>query len=244
MLYYTGDIHGSATELSAFCLRMQLSCQDIVVILGDVGANYYRGRRDKIFKQELSGLGPTLLCIHGNHEIRPATIDSYKSKEWCGGVVWYEDEYPNLLFAKDGEIYTIEGLRHLVIGGAYSVDKFYRISRNYGWWADEQPSQEIKSYVETQIFKHSIDIVLSHTCPYRYEPVEVFLPFIAQSTVDASTELWLDEIEARLEYKAWFCGHWHINKRIDKMHFLFHDVESAAQFRNVDERFGSSQCIE
>ncbi len=22
-----------------------------------------------------------------------------------------------------------------------------------------------------------------------------------------------------------YCGHWHINKRIDKMEFLFHDVQ-------------------
>ena len=27
-------------------------------------------------------------------------------------------------------------------------------------------------------------------------------------------------------YKAWYCGHWHINKRIDKMHFLFHGFET------------------
>ena len=63
---------------------------------------------------------------------------------------------------------------------------------------------------------------------------EVFLPFIDQSTVDASTEHWLDKIEDSLDYKAWFCGHWHVNKRIDKMHFLFHDFESADQFTNDD----------
>ena len=28
-----------------------------------------------------------------------------------------------------------------------------------------------------------------------------------------------------LDYKAWYLGHWHINKRIDRMHFLMHDVE-------------------
>ena len=27
-------------------------------------------------------------------------------------------------------------------------------------------------------------------------------------------------IEDKLSYDAWYCGHWHINKRIDKMHFL------------------------
>ena len=27
-------------------------------------------------------------------------------------------------------------------------------------------------------------------------------------------------------YKDWFCGHWHIDKRIDKMHFMMHSVEA------------------
>ena len=50
-----------------------------------------------------------------------------------------------------------------MIGGAYSVDKFYRLSRHYGWWADEQPSEEIKAYVTKQLATHSVDIILSHT---------------------------------------------------------------------------------
>ena len=99
------------------------------------------------------------------HEIRPANIPTYITKEWNGGAVWYEDEFPNILFAKDGDIYTLEGINHLVIGGAYSVDKFYRIIRGYGWWEDEQPSDEIKAYVEKQIAEKSFDVLLSHTCP-------------------------------------------------------------------------------
>jgi len=233
MIYYTGDIHGSAVELQTFCKKMSLTADDVIVILGDVGANYYGGKRDQYFKQELNNLGPIIFCIHGNHEQRPTSFPTYRETSWNGGMVWYEEAYPNLLFAKDGEIFTLGGLKHLVIGGAYSVDKFYRLTRHYGWWPDEQPSNEIKGYVESQISTRLVDVVLSHTCPYKYEPTEVFLPFIDQSTVDASTEQWLDEIENRLDYKAWFCGHWHINKRIDKMHFLFHDFESASQFDDI-----------
>ncbi len=59
----------------------------------------------------------------------------------------------------------MEGTRHLVIGGAYSVDKYYRLENDLLWFADEQPSAEIKTYVEDQITKNRIDIVLSHTCP-------------------------------------------------------------------------------
>lgn len=200
MIYYTGDIHGSKFELSRFAKRMNLTTDDTIVVLDDVGANYYGDKRDHDLKQALSSLKPTILCIHGNHEMRPTTMPSYKMKEWNGGRVWYEEEYPNLLFAKDAEIFVLEGLHHLVIGGAYSVDKFYRLSHNYGWWADEQPSEEIKKSVESQIEQRPIDIVLSHTCPFKYEPVEVFLPFIDQSTVDASTEHWLDKIEDTLNY--------------------------------------------
>ena len=78
-----------------------------------------------------------------------------------------------------------------------------------------------------------IDVVLSHTCPFKYEPVEEFLPGIDQSTVDDSTEKWLDVIEETTDYMAWFCGHWHTNKRIDKMHFLFHQFESSEELQKM-----------
>jgi len=224
MVYYTGDIHGGKYEIVRLCKRMNLTSDDIVVILGDVGANYYENERDHEIKRAFSRLKPTIFCIHGNHEIRPSNIPSYVTKQWNDGTVWYEEAYPNILFAKDGEIFTMDGLDHIVIGGAYSVDKFYRIMRHYGWWEDEQPSEEIKTYVEQQLAGRHIDVILSHTCPFKYEPVEALLPMNGQSTVDTSTELWLDKIEETTQYDAWLCGHWHINKRIDKLQFLYHDV--------------------
>lgn len=226
MVCITGDIHSDPNRVLYFCQNTLVTENDTIIILGDVGANYYSNERDAAIKAELNSLGVEILCIHGNHEIRPSRISSYKLKTWNGGKVFVEDEYPNLLFCKDGEIYTIEGLRYIAIGGAYSVDKPLRILRNWGWWSDEQPGPEIKAFVENQLSKHTVDIVLSHTCPHKYIPVEMFLGSIDQSTVDSSTEEWLDEIEDRIEYKAWFCGHWHTNKRIDKIHFLFDSWES------------------
>ena len=71
-----------------------------------------------------------------------------------------------------------------------------------------------------------MDIVLSHTCPGKCTPTEMFLPTIDQSAVDHSTEEWLDKVEESLDYKAWYCGHWHTDKRVDRMHFLYHSFES------------------
>lgn len=235
MIYYTGDIHGQKYEIERFCKRFKPTADDVIVILGDVGANYSRDERDAELKTALNRVKPTILCIHGNHEIRPWHIPTYKTKEWNGGIVWYEEEYPSVLFAKDGEIYNLDGLRHIAIGGAYSVDKFYRIRYGCGWWPDEQPSAEIKAYVKRQLRNNPVDVILSHTCPFKYKPVEAFLPGVDQSTVDTSSEKWLDEIEESTDYLAWYCGHWHINKRIDKMHFLFHNFESTER---TDEENG------
>lgn len=235
MVYLTGDIHGRTNRIVEFAETMTLTKNDTIIILGDVGANYYQDNRDRIRKDDLARLKPTIFCIHGNHECRPCNIGTYELVPWNGGNVWVESEYPNILFAKDGDIYTIEGMKYLVIGGAYSVDKFYRLATFMNWFPDEQPSDEIKSYVEQQIQENHIDIVLSHTCPIKYEPTEMFLPQVDQSKIDKSTEIWLDSIEERLDYLAWFCGHFHTDKHIDKMHFMYTTFETAADIKRRDK---------
>ena len=206
---------------------MQTTKADTMVILGDAGFNYYGGSRDAKVKKQANAFPIRFLCIHGNHEIRPQNIPGYRETAFCGGHVLYEPEYPDLLFAIDGEVYELDGYRCIAIGGAYSVDKFYRLDKGYGWWPDEQPSPEIKAAVERKLeaLDHTVDIVLSHTCPRKYEPVETFLGFIDQSTVDKSTEDWLDEIEAGTDYRKWYCGHYHTRKRIDRMQFMFEDYD-------------------
>ena len=226
MIYITGDIHGMTKRITDFAEKFDVNENDVIILLGDVGANYYGGEKDHRMKTELSQIKATILCIHGNHEMRPWEADGYKQTIWNGGKVWIQEEFPNLLFAIDGEIYVIEGKRYIAIGGAYSVDKAWRNLHNYGWWESEQPSEEIKAFVEKQLRENEIDIILSHTCPRKYEPIEAFLPIIDQETVDAGTEEWLDQIEDSTNYEAWYCGHWHIDKKIDKIHFLFESWET------------------
>lgn len=162
--------------------------------------------------------------IHGNHERRPESLDVYDEREWHGGQVFTEDRYPNILFAKDGEIYDLDGQKAIAIGGAYSIDKAWRVEGR-SWWPDEQPSEEIKSRVEQSLenCSWSIDIVLSHTTPLKYEPTEVFIRGVDQSKVDKSTEIWLDSIEDRLTYRKWYCGHYHTEKKIDRLQIMFND---------------------
>ena len=229
MIYITGDVHGHFGRIKALCEHNKTTKDDVLIILGDVGINFNNVDVDRKKKQKLSKLPITIFSIHGNHEKRPNKIDTYCEISWRNGVVYQEKEYPNLLFAKDGEIYDFDGKSVIAIGRAYSVDKYYRIASGYTWFEDEQPSDEIKAYVEAQLEKRNwcVDIVLSHTCPFRYQPTEAFLQGIDQSTVDNSTEIWLDNIEEKLSYTKWYCGHFHTEKQIDKFEFMF---ENAHEF--------------
>lgn len=74
MIYYTGDIHGMPWNIISFCKKVKTTKDDTIVILGDVGANYYGDSRDTECKRQLSKVNPTVLCIHGNHEIRPTVL--------------------------------------------------------------------------------------------------------------------------------------------------------------------------
>lgn len=228
MIYITGDTHGGFKRIEAFCEQFQTSKDDVLIILGDAGINFSGEVYDSRKKQFLESLPITIFAIHGNHEQRPQTIGTYKEKLWNSGVVYYEETYSSILFAKDGEIFDFNGLKTIVIGGAYSIDKVMRIMYSWGWWADEQPSEKIKQYVEQQLekCKWKVDVVLSHTTPLKYEPVEVFLPGVDQSRVDKSTEIWLDDIEEKLSYKKWYCGHFHTEKKIDKLEIMFENVDT------------------
>ena len=222
MIYVTGDTHGDFDRIAHFCARMNTKLSDIMIILGDAGINFFGGWRDSLKKEFISKLPITLFCIHGNHERRPATIPTYSEQEWHGGTVYVEEKFPSILFAKDGEVYDLNGLRAIAIGGAYSIDWMLRIPGR-SWWPDEQPSPEIKARVEAKLqqLDWNVDVVLSHTVPLKYEPVEVFLPGIDQQRVDKSTEQWLDRIEDRLHYGKWYAGHFHTEKENDGIQFMF-----------------------
>ena len=241
--FITGDKHRRFDSVKEFCNKMDTRRKDVMIILGDAGFNYYDDKRDDKLKKEISELNITLLCIHGNKENRPQNVGTYGIRSFCGGKVFYEPKYPNIYFAIDGEIYTFEGNKYMVVGGAHSVDKLRCIENGAPFWYDEMPDLKVKERVESKLKKENNKIygLMTHTCPIEYLPTEMFMstrqnanikrkPRKANSKkvfkpdIDRSTEIWLGELEKKVEYKIWFCGHYHCDKRIDKIEILCHTI--------------------
>jgi 3-oxoacid CoA-transferase subunit A len=241
--YITGDKHRDFSDVQKFCRQMNTRKEDVLIVLGDAGFNYYDDQRDDNLKKKISRLNITLFCLHGNKENRPQNVGTYGVRNFCDGKVYYEPKYPNILFAMDGEVYDFEGKKYLVVGGAHSVDKIRCIEEHKPFWDDEMPNAQTKEKVEQRLNQEGYRIygMLTHTCPVQYLPTEMFVstrqnlankrkPNKARvkkqfkPDIDRSTEEWLGNLERRTQYDIWFCGHYHIDKQIDKICMLYQKI--------------------
>ena len=118
-----------------------------------------------------------MFCLYGNKEERPENIGTYGICSFCGGKVYFEPKYPNILFAIDGEIYTFNGKKYIVMGGAHSVDKIKCLNEHKPYFEDEMPGKKAKDNFEKNLKKEKNKIygILTHTCPIDYLPYEMFM---------------------------------------------------------------------
>ena len=147
----TGDTHGAvATRLMNIGETDYPKDDTAIIILGDAGINFYLNKTDAKNKKIINNMGYRIYCVRGNHEERPENLPYivYIHDHDVNGWVIYEPDYPNIRYFIDGNTYLINGHSVLVIGGAYSVDKWYRLSRApegaewTGWFEQEQLDTE------------------------------------------------------------------------------------------------------
>lgn len=232
-IWITGDMHGAVTPRISQLLKNNSEIipeETMLIALGDVGLNYYLNKKDQRSKREVEAKGVYLYCVRGNHEARPGDIEGMQLvwDENVSGEVWIEEEFPHIRYFKDWGIYHIGGLRTLVIGGAYSVDKYYRIEHGFRWFENEQLSkEEMAECWRDATLCPQFDLMLTHTCPYSVQPVDLFLGFVDQNSVDNTMEKWLEELKNALKCKVHLFGHYH-EDRIELPYYesFYTDIET------------------
>lgn len=231
----TGDTHGRVIDRIARIDRERyIPAESALIILGDAGINFYLNKTDKKNKEAINNTGYTIYCVRGNHEERPENIPSMEQRydTDIDGCVWLEPQYPNIKYLMDGHIYTFNGHTALVIGGAYSVDKWYRLGRFpagskwTGWFPEEQLTQKEMEDISKWFSDRHYDFVFSHTCPYSWQPIDLFLPSLDQSSVDKTMEFWLDDFKNNITWGMWLFGHFHSDRVIQpRVKMFYTDIE-------------------
>lgn len=234
----TGDKHGSFTYLLDDLQHFygDHKPEDLgIIILGDAGLNFYLNKTDEKKKAFLNARGYKFYLVRGNHELRPSMLENIqKVYDWdVNGDIYIEEEYPNIKYLIDGEYYFINGFKCLCLGGAYSVDKEYRLLNHYPWFPDEQLSEKEMEDIFYRLDGDHFDFVLSHTCPYSWMPKDLFLSFIDQSKVDNSMEIWMDDFKDKIDWDVWLFGHYHSDRLVRPgVEMFYHRIDSLDNIAN------------
>ena len=214
-IYVTGDTHGDKGRIVEF--DKVLKAGDIVIVCGDFGYLYYDDVKERHFLDDMEARPYTILFADGNHENFPA-IYSYPEEIWNGGKIHRIRK--NVIHLCRGQVFEIEGLKFFTFGGGYSLDKASR-TEGRGWWPQELPTQEEYDEGKRNLEKHSwdVDYIITHTLNYKSIQVLAAMDkynMIKPITSDeAPLNFYLEDVRELTQYKEWFFGHFHLDKRID-----------------------------
>lgn len=187
---FIGDIHGKMLHYLSTIDGIEDSIQ-----VGDFGVGFGTvGAPDYIDKQ-ISEIPGNHRFIRGNHD-HPK--DCTRSKYWI----------------KDG---TIED-NMMLVGGAYSIDREYRID-GISWWRDEELSyEELNGLISLYSFMQP-EIMVTHTAPISIPRDYMGFRIFGQGS---RTELAFDQMLSIRRPKLWILGHWHkdFDETIDGTRFI------------------------
>ncbi len=253
MVYLTGDCHGNFqrfTKKQRIRGPHFILPEDSVIVCGDLGLLWARDREFKFNLDWLSRLPFQLLWVQGNHENYDMIAD-YPLELWNGGKVRHIVR-DKIILLERGQVFDIEGKRFFAFGGASSHDiqggildrnsptydeermravrrhLTYRV-RNESWWEQELPTEDELCEGRENLSKvgYVVDYVITHCMAGRMQDK------LAQHDRDSylSDRVYerdiltdyFDELEERLQYQRWFCGHYHVNLALDDKHTILYN---------------------
>ena len=83
-----------------------------------------------------------------------------------------------------------------------------------GWNKDEQLTKEEMNSISERFSGKHFTLVLSHTCPVSWQPFDLFLSGLDQSTVDNTMENWLETFKDKIDWDIWLFGHYHDDRLV------------------------------
>lgn len=209
MILLIGDVHGNFRELTYQLSERKIHDMNLIQV-GDFGVGFKKLQHEQnelqILNSFLQAHNNVLFVIRGNHD-DPAYFTGRSA-------------FSNIYYIEDYSIVEIGGKNILCIGGAISVDRLARtIGVNY--WPNEKFVLDEGKLAKALASINQLDIVVTHTAPKEFWPIE--LDYIVKYFATRDHSL-LEELESeRSDISAllklilnhgfsptdWYYGHFH-----------------------------------
>ena len=180
-LLFLGDLHGDIRSLEYIVGKHE---HTVFVICGDIGIgfeskkhildSFHQADETCVFKDNY------VFMLRGNHD--DPKYFNYEQIEW-----------QRIKTVPDYSILNVDGINCLMVGGAISIDRTYRLKKMYDkihhlslkhltkeqidekvkklYWHDEMPYFDSEALGKIKEDGINIDIVCTHTCPSFCQPL-------------------------------------------------------------------------
>lgn len=175
-LLVAGDTHGDSVHLRYLFNIAHGNQADAIFIVGDFG--YWEHERDGVeFLDDLDEVagrfGIPVYFLDGNHDKTSLLLEKYSHRLVDEGFMEVRE---NIAYAPRGHRWTWNGVRFIALGGAYSVDKPYRLMleaqkhspERYWFPEEEMTDEELTAILEAD--SSPVDVMLTHDKPRGSRP--------------------------------------------------------------------------
>jgi Icc-related predicted phosphoesterase len=186
LIRFAGDIHA---EFSKYFFTLEGVTNSVQV--GDYGIGF----RD--IPVNLRDHPGNHRFIRGNHD-NPHLCSSYHN------------------FIADGHTETIDGVKFMYLGGAYSIDKDWR-TPGIDWWYEEELSYAELERMISIYEEFKPDVMVAHELPDT-QVMPVFTannPNFTKFAVGSRTRDAMNVMFEIHKPQYWIFGHWHKNARVN-----------------------------
>jgi hypothetical protein len=215
------------------------------IILGNAGfLRPGHEKQDKANYEALAHRPFPVLCVMGNQDGIIGMKDRQETDIGIGETVYQIQDKPFVAYLKRGKVYTIDGFKFLVLGGALSVELMDfkpLLGIKVIWWEEEYWSEEEK----TSLFRlletdNSFDFVISNTGPYKMNH-HLFGKDNPKYFRDEVAFL-NDQINEKIKFSKWLCSHWFRDE-----YYYDEDAKKAYQYlyltTRIIERVGEKRVV-
>lgn len=232
-IFLTGDVHATNDIIKivnfADTEGKTLTKDDKLIILGDFGFifdwNPDGNEREEYWLNWFDKQPWTTLFLDGNHENfnRLNDYNTYPLQEYYGGKVSKIND--SLFHLLRGEVYNFNNNRFLILGGADSIDRYFRVE-DFSWWRQETISRDDINLALKNAGDGKVDYVLTHAGPTSFlkelYKKKLLAPY---NELEISiSEKRLERLKNKIDYNKWYCGHYHCDYSKGNIETLYNKI--------------------